>query len=517
MKKIQSLFPLRRISILFLLLLHIATALLVTYTYLTVTDTLSHNRLWESTKTTLGKGVMGAYTFMYSPIALHEDRLNLGAWHGFQELIFRRALALREISFDCYLEEKSYLVFIFNKDETGFDGIRISTHPLFKNIYFTATPDGKFLKKKPVPGGPVTPGEWHQVEIVFSRDSFSLIIDNRLITQFAGTVKASQQIGFRGSLQNVTVDNVRAYGPKKTLLFQEDFSNRRAYILTFCIVFLGIGVFHLLFFGIRSLVRRDGGSSLKNRIKVSIILLGIAGSFYLFIYHVSTRYPRLTPALKAQEDYWMDSTSEYIRAAISKKYSMVPDDDFRILFLGSSQTWGAGAMDSDRTFVRITEANLNEHDDDVSYRCINGGISAIDTRELFYIYQKEWIQLDPKMVILNLSSNDSDPLLFYEYLEKLVLLNEAEHIRTVFSLEANSIEYQPGPLPLHAVMKEVARKYDVPIIDLHGYLLTHYDDGFLWWDRVHLAPYGHVLTGEFFADKIKKIVRKESIRLSHGK
>ena len=76
-------------------------------------------------------------------------------------------------------------------------------------------------------------------------------------------------------------------------------------------------------------------------------------------------------------------------------------------------------------------------------------------------------------------------------LEKFVELNRERNIRTVFVLEANSPEtFSKRLLENHEIIKAVAERNDLAVIDLHGALLEAADDGQLWWDSVHLTDYG---------------------------
>jgi hypothetical protein len=61
-------------------------------------NTLHANGRWESTKVGLERGILGAVSFLTTRPALHRDRLDLGAWHGFHELLLKQPLAPAEIS-----------------------------------------------------------------------------------------------------------------------------------------------------------------------------------------------------------------------------------------------------------------------------------------------------------------------------------------------------------------------------------------------------------------------------------
>ena len=119
---------------------------------------------------------------------------------------------------------------------------------------------------------------------------------------------------------------------------------------------------------------------------------------------------------------------------------------------------------------------------------------------LLELYKREWITLEPEAVVINLSNNDGGSVLlaqdFEPCLERFVAINESKNIKTVFVLEANSIEVTPNDLQLHPVMRTVGTRHGVPVVELHAFLKAKYDDGFLWWDFVHPTSLGHRLVAD---------------------
>jgi hypothetical protein len=54
--------------------------------FVAVNNTLEHNAKWDSAKTSLGKGVMGAFSFYQGTQTLVGNTLHLNTWYGFQEV-----------------------------------------------------------------------------------------------------------------------------------------------------------------------------------------------------------------------------------------------------------------------------------------------------------------------------------------------------------------------------------------------------------------------------------------------
>ena len=68
-------------------------------------NTLLANGRWASTKTELERGLMGAYAFVTERNALAGGMLNLGAWHGYNEVRYSDELAApRRVELDFYLQ-----------------------------------------------------------------------------------------------------------------------------------------------------------------------------------------------------------------------------------------------------------------------------------------------------------------------------------------------------------------------------------------------------------------------------
>ncbi len=75
-------------------------------------------------------------------------------------------------------------------------------------------------------------------------------------------------------------------------------------------------------------------------------------------------------------------------------------------------------------------------------------------------------------------------------------------------LEANALELdQLGALrEKHALMRRVAAAAGVPTLDAQGFLERHHDDGYLWWDFVHLSDFGHRLVARLLLARLSPLV-----------
>src|SRR5262245_38525260 len=74
------------------------------YLYADIHNTLLHNGHWTSGKLALAKRVMGAFNYVNSRQTLAHECLDLGRWHGYQEVLYHEPLPLGEVSFRFQLQ-----------------------------------------------------------------------------------------------------------------------------------------------------------------------------------------------------------------------------------------------------------------------------------------------------------------------------------------------------------------------------------------------------------------------------
>jgi len=83
------------------------------------------------------------------------------------------------------------------------------------------------------------------------------------------------------------------------------------------------------------------------------------------------------------------------------QYSDKKQNDYRILALGDSFTWGAYGTELSQTFIKLLEKKLNEKPDGLNYQVINAGAPGYGTDQEFLYLEKKSYQLKPDLVLLN--------------------------------------------------------------------------------------------------------------------
>jgi len=252
--------------------------------------------------------------------------------------------------------------------------------------------------------------------------------------------------------------------------------------------------------------------SLMAAITINVLLcfaMFVVGVYYDRIY--SRNYPFEGEEIYETEVQWVaDQTDSELARIQEITNTSVPDSTITILFLGTSQTWGMGALEPDDTFVEVTETHLNQVKGfENRIRCINFGVCGQDSYGLTRRYMDLIADTDFDIVCINLSHNDRDPIQFDKNLHAIGQRNKDKGISSIFILETACSERYPYDLPYHYVMRDVAKRIGIPVVEMHEYLKSRYDDGFLWWDYVHPTSYGHSLIAEYLTSQIVYQLRSD--------
>jgi lysophospholipase L1-like esterase len=491
-------------QVLALLSLQLLVALLCAHLCAALTNTLAHNGNWVATKATLARRVMGSLQYVTTSQTLAGGHLDLGRWHGRQEVLYREPLAPAEVSFDFRLGEDAYLIFVFNKTDAGFSGLRLSRNERFDSLYFAARGDGEFVSTQPV-GAPELGGGWMRVRAFFERERVVFLLDERPLGSFAVALAPRQTVGFRNGRRSVWIDDVRIRRADSPVEIRESFFNARAFLAALVVVGLVLVIADAVV--ARTARRRRLPPRTRFFARLTLVLTLLA---CLLVVAVAQRsfLSRAYPAAHEElEEEFKAHEIEQLRREIRERYREEPAaGTIRVLIVGTSQTWGAGAAREEDAFPSVLERRLNAASPGGRrFECINAGVSALDASRLLELYAADWVHLSPHLVVLNLSSNDWDPRRFAGSLERFVQINRARGIRTLFALEPNSFEHRPGRLPLHSTMRDVALRWRVPVVDVHDALKRAIGRGLLWWDFVHPTSFGHRVIAETLEPEVERL------------
>lgn len=462
-------------------------------------NSLSEHPIWKSTKPALAMKVMGARRYMLASQAVVRNRLDLSAWFGFQEVVYDRPLMLSEMDVNVEFEPDGYVNVLYDVRRDGYSGVRLSNRQDLPSIQFRATPEGEFLSEGTLARPAlVTANRKHALRLLFDTARAHILLDGRDEGSFPRT-GGPQRIGFRGGLRAAWVDDIVLRLSDGTII-------REAFTLTRHRVIRVLAVFCLLgaTFGLAGFLLDAWFSVPARQIGLwmvigSVALVAVTAGTYAHKYLARATYDATDLETQRISTHALGVAQTTLAAELRRKYGYPPGDSvYRILFLGSSQTWGAGATRENDVWVRQLERMLNNDDLQLRVECVNAGVSGLLSPQVLGV-ARNLRALSPHAAVITLSNNDVDTAVFRANVDSMVTVLTSSGIATVLLLEPNSPERRVtdshhGDLAVkHRIMAEVGNAHGVPVIDLHQYLASKNRAGFLWWDFVHLTTYGQRL------------------------
>jgi lysophospholipase L1-like esterase len=527
------------------------------------------NGQWVNSKLLMQMYVMGAQEFMKTRNALFRDRLHLGEWHGFNEVSLKERVEPAAIEYRFRLSRGAYLYFIFNRSESGHYGIRLSRNAKFPSMFYQADRLNKFASRTALdltPSG-LSDG-WHNLVLSFGSGQVIANLDGAALASMPAKIEGPQIIGLRGGSLPADVDSVRITGKDGRTILDDSFSNRRHYWT----ILAAVAVVSLLVIGLATipLLRRHSPIEFKLGVfgclmglGVAIMVLSLLFGFDYFFW--SSRYPykdylpggahafAATVRIEAlrqklflyPKDVSTLPSDKELREAITRwdggkpiifsdivRYTrehpivseflgegqvraLPPKSDrtIRVAFLGTSQTYGAGAERISETFVARCHRLLAQALGDISVETYNFSISGSNSTELLRKYAESWRFSRPDLLVINLSTNDEKIDTLTANLRTLAHLARAAGGRVVFLLEPNAAEVEHrGLQEKHSAIQRLGQELGVPVWNLDGYMSSDpvYDSGMMWWDKVHLTSYGHGVVAEWLAPQMLAMIRPSS-------
>lgn len=485
--------------------LQVCVGLLVSGIYLSAHNTLHNNGNWISTKTTLARGLMGAEAFVFDLQALARGRLALSAWHGHQEVVSVREFDPASVEFDYRLREGAYLTFEINRTKRSYTGIRMSAAELFPPAILEVREGGEFLSKKSFRRPRWTkPQRWHTLRVDFEDEgSFTVSVNNRRIESFPLKTVRPQRIGFRGGREGSFVKDVRVVSRDGTE-FYESFRRPGNWRSVNALAVAGTLLLSSCLYLLLRLVRKVSPRILLFYFLMFSAVLIVVGLFASGIaWHRKEFYPDANEKRLMVEAAHVESGSERMISRIEGSYPRQPEPGVRrILFVGSSQTYGAGAAEPKHTLVRRTERQLNEGSAGAwRFECLNVAVEGYRIADMRRDLEERWIHWKPDVVIVNAGNNDAktNSESWEREVMAIVAASKRAGAEVVLVPEANSVErLSQGLDRLHDVTKKLARREKIPLVEMREHLSRRADDGFLWWDWVHLSSFGQTV----FADHL---------------
>ena len=487
--------------------------------YLTDHNTLLANGRWSSTKVELEKGLNGSYSFIHELQSLAGGRLNVAAWHGFQEVLWKEEVEdLRSLEFDFELLEKGAFAAILDRAAAGGPYTAVRFSGAGNSALFRVSEQGEFLSRRSVSRKPLPSNRVHRARIEIGDGQVAVFVDGEELANHKHRApRERQRFGFRGSFKPALIDNVVARLGDGTTIRESFDSPPGAGRLTVALI-TALAVLNLaLFLLLAALLDVPGRELGFYFLMINLTLLVIGTLAYFFVAERSSWYPGLNRSLAEREVYFRKGEAAKVKAEVAERLAELDELEreeelYRILFIGSSQTWGAGAAREEETFVAQLEGLLNAgRTTSPRVACINGGISSTRAPDLLPLVEQWLEEAEPDMLVVNLSSNDMATKArdFEAAIRTMVEGALARGGQPVLIQEPRI--FREGRLGLnHRWLELIGDDYGVPVIEMLRYLQGARREGFPWWDKVHLTSFGQYKMAQRLHDELLPLIQAEA-------
>jgi lysophospholipase L1-like esterase len=489
-------------------LLVAAASLVTAQALLYAQNTLDANGEWTSGKVELERGVMGAAATMVTRVPLARNRLNLGAYFGYQQLLHGEDRAVAALTFDLEIARKGYVDVLYGPSAENLSGVRLSASPLRASLHYRVDSRGAFRDAQPLELTGLR--ELNLVRLVFGEGVASLELNDAPPISLPRDDAQVYVVGFRGCIHPVWVDDVAIIFRDGSRAFADSFGNEGNRWSLLAATAAGFALLSLV--GQRSVRRLRGLDSRRAHLLCIVVYLGVIPSalayFAVDYFYFSGLYPERPAAVDfGSYEPRLEDSEAVLERLRGLRSSLEHAECFRVLMIGTSQTWGSGARRAEDTVDRVLEERLGPLVGSGRGVCvINASIPGLVSGQLLHHYRREWAGMKPDLVIVTLGNNDRAVQPFQRALEGFAASNRKRGIDTLFVLEPNSPEAFNRLGARHKVMRQVAREFGIPVLDMHQYLRSRHESGFVWWDSVHLTSWGQELFAEQLASEIARRV-----------
>jgi lysophospholipase L1-like esterase len=498
----------------FIILLTLFCSFCISTLYIKQNNTLSKVQNWRSLKMELQKTVMASFSFYATRKALAGGKLDLGTWHGFNEVVSLREFAAAEVTFDFYLKDTQYLSFHYNRSANSFDGFTISANSFVNSKYFSGDSFGKFSTATNIDVPNLKKNSWNSALIRFGQNKSELFINSKLVNSNLPAARPKQSIGFKGSgHEGSSVDNV-VVRMMDGVVWKESFDNSENFYLTFLVV-SAVSLF--VVFAIATIFKSTPNFSLI--LLSSLFVLSFLLPILLWVdSYVTNRYYFANPSyldflqrsVKKEFEAFVpaDQSPQTVANEFSELYNAADAPPYKIVILGTSQTWGSGASSLDRTIANQYNLSLEASGLTKKARAYGLAVPGSYLTEMSALFYELTKKNRPNLVIINMCINDTSDLVAYEKNLK-VFIPELKKmgVQVIISAEPFYDENQTISRHNHEVVQKVSVDTNIPFINEQDYLFSKLNSGYLWWDVVHMSDYGQQLFGTALFEKTKAYIK----------
>jgi lysophospholipase L1-like esterase len=508
-------------------------------------NTLYTNKEWIVGKRMQKMCLMGGNEYLLSRSPIVKEQMDLSQFHGFQLVYTQKIFDLRSLAFETYLNDSaSFIVYLsYNTLQKTFIEI------INGSAFFRSTDHQNHVLFSSKLYYPIPLQKWEKWEITVrpskdGNDETTVTIGNTP-QLFTHPRLSKGSIGFRGDLQPQLVRHIVAKDSNGDL-FIESFENRKHFFLQWVWVILALIGMTLLILILQFtlLKKKTRNFFLLPTCLTTLMILSSLG--YIFDYYSWSRIPlsaatelinsgddRLLPQIYPIEKVryklfaWLSVEKRPTKLLLSKMGypkdvfcdgflicnlnnvcitvenevpPAKPPNTTRIVYLGGSQTYGAGATDIDDTFFALVHRSIQKNLPNVKLESLNIAKQGGDSISLYEMYLKMSPPPTPDILVINIGFNDSTPG-FYQRTE--TFLSSIDPQTQVLLITEPTLLLSRAQLE-HDGLRALSLEKNIPIVDMQNEFLK---DGILvdplsWWDIIHLTDKGN----RHFAEKLEPVL-----------
>lgn len=520
-------------------------------------NTLIENGNWIVSKKMAKVDVAGGTEFLIRRTSLAGGVLNLGSWHGYQEIILQKQIYPELIRFKFKIDADGYLAFMLKSPNGSFSGFLLSRNSLFPSSKITWKNGYRAINREAIEIEHISSG-WNDAEIRFSNLGATLSVNGNSANRITNLSSANGHLAFRSGLARVYIDDIfikdqsgftisekfmtRAYFWELFVLVSSVLvalcllifavwrykypATRRMQIALYSCTAFGLSVavsgaslfaydfFHWSHFHYTAQLRTlpEELTQLKKD-HIESARLTIVDEIYRFVgsgtISQKLKANKVYPRSKVHRGPILCEDLKDCRLLTSGGAINLPAKSFRILFTGSSQTVGAGAGSLEDTFFARTHRELYDVlQGTTSLVSLNLSVSASNSSRLAPDFIRYLERFKPDIAVINLSNNDRGNSQFGADMSVYLQACIAANVLPVLLLEAADRQ-DPNLLANHRILRNLGRKFQVPVLDLHGYMHQEKTatSGFLWWDFFHMTSHGQQLAAEWLSPQLIQMTK----------
>jgi lysophospholipase L1-like esterase len=447
--------------------------------------------------------------------ALYLGHLNLGPWHGHNQMRWFEDLeGLGSIETDFRLEDRAFLEFCFKGLDQTQTVVRLSANPDWGSEVQRQNSSGR-IESRQIINELVPSDVWQKLRLVFTaRGSGIVELAGRQLAQF--NFQEPYEFSFRNGARQAMLDGISFNDSQGGKIANLSFWGARFFWPAFSAIFV-LSLF-LLRMGL------NWRSKFRLQVLRTILLTsGIIFSIFWILdyFYFSNRYRLEHSFIQITVPAHSENQNRPIAELFNFEdylpvWGALPKKEvYRVLFMGSSQTYGVGASESEKVWVHRAQELVQSKIPGKKFEFLNHGEAGSNSSLMLKKLKTLWIKDKPDFVVINLANNDWLNHLYSENISSMLQVCKEFRILPILMLEGNSPEFDDASLlERHRILVSLAAKYRVPFLNSHQYLKLreNYHSGFLWWDHVHLTDYGQGLLAQFFSEKFELILSQRGVR-----